>query len=441
VEIESALLRLPGVRDAAAVRVKDNADDAYLVGYVVGPSQTAAAGIRDQLAKALPAYMVPTDIVMLTSLPLTISGKIDRNALPLLSKPRHADARAPTNEIERALALIWQEVLHLPEVGVDDDFFELSGTSLQAFLIFAWIAKRLGQDLPATTMLRAPTIARQAELLDRVADSGRSKLVPFRPGGQRVPLFVVHAAYGDVMFVRELLPHIKSDRPLYGLQPPPLDGTHIIHRTIDAIAADYLAEIRSVQPTGPYFFAGYSVGGWVAYEMAQKLLRQGESVAFLGIIDAIRHVRKRETVAPRVGRHIRALHKRPLTEKLSYFRKRGTKNLSYGLALVRLAASKHLPKGIAKRLCPPPPYDLRPDLYSAIYTRAARSYAPQPYSGSIAVFSARGHSESHKRFWEPLARGGVSVMEIPAGHIEMVWPPYSALLGEGFDACLERVAQ
>ena len=338
----------------------------------------------------------------------------------------------------RALALIRQDVLHFPEVGVDDDFFELGGTSLQAFLIFAWIAKKLGHDLPPTTMVRAPTIARQADLLCRFADFGAPKLVPFRQTGRRKPLFIVHALFGDVMFVRELVPYLKSDRPLYALQPPPLDGNHSVHRTIEAIAADYLAEIRSLQPTGPYFFAGYSFGGWVAYEMAQKLIRQGETVGFLGMIDTLSHYRERETATPRIGRHIRALHKRTFREKLSYVRMRATKNLAYGFASARLAASRHLPNGIARRLFRPPLYDLRPDLYNAIYTNAARNYAPQPYAGPIAVFSGKGRSELHKQFWGRLARGGVTVMEIPAGHAEMVWPPYSVLLAESFDACLER---
>jgi thioesterase domain-containing protein len=392
------------------------------------------------LAKKLPAYMVPSAIVMLQALPLTPSGKIDRGALPPPSKACRADTRPPANDVERALALIWQDVLHFPEVGVDDDFFELGGTSLQAFLIFAWIAKKFGHDLPPSTMVRAPTIARQADLLCRVADFGTLKLVPFRQTGRRAPLFIVHAAFGDIMFVRELVPHLKSDRPLYGLQPPPLDGSQRVHRTIEAIAADYLAEIRGLQPTGPYFFAGYSVGGWVAYEMAQKLVRQGETVGLLGIIDTLGH-RDHETAAPRIGRHIRALHKRSFREKLSYVRMRTTKNLAYGFASARLAVSQHLPKTIATRFFRPPPYNLRPDLYNAIYTNAARNYAREPYAGPIAVFSSKGQSERHKRFWGPLARDGVTVMEIPAGHTGMVWPPYSTLLAESFDACLERASQ
>jgi thioesterase domain-containing protein len=98
---------------------------------------------------------------------------------------------------------------------------------------------------------------------------------PFAAYGRKAPLFIVHGAFGDIVFVREIVRDLKSDRPVYGLQPPPLDGAHKVPRTMEAIAADYLAEIRKVQPKGPYFLAGYSFGGTAVLEMARQLAQSG----------------------------------------------------------------------------------------------------------------------------------------------------------------------
>jgi thioesterase domain-containing protein len=346
--------------------------------------------------------------------------------------------------VERSLVPIWQKCLNLLEIGVDDDFYELGGTSLQAFLIFAEIAQTLGRDLPPTTMLAASTIAKQAALLQD-GDSLRKtpKLIAFRDSGSRSPLFVIHAAFGDIGYARELARHLKSDRPVFGVRPPTLDGTEPIARTMEAIAANYIAEIRTVQRKGPYFLAGYSIGGRLAFEMAQQLVRQGETVAFLGLIDTSEKSapKKRETAVPRAARHANALRQRSFREMAAYIGMRAAKNLDYGLAVARLAMLERLPRGIATRLVKPPSYALRPDLYRNIHRQASRRYTSQPYPGSITLFSAKGLTEFHRKYWQPLALGGLTVTEIPAGHTGMVWPPYTAPLAEGFDACLDRASR
>ncbi len=361
-----------------------------------------------------------------------------------------ASSRAPSNAVERSLVRIWQKCLNLLEIGVDDDFYELGGTSLQAFLIFAGIAQTLGRDLPPTTMLAASTIAKQAALLqDGVSPRNTSKLIAFRDSGSGSPLFVIHAAFGDVGYARELARHLKSDRPGFGLRPPTLDGSEPISRTIEVIAANYIAEIRKLQHKGPYFLAGYSIGGRVAFEMAQQLVRQGETVAFLGLIDTFEKSapKNRETVAPRAARHAAELRQRTLREMASYIGMRVAKNLDYAMAVARLTALEYLPRGIGSRFVKSPLYTLRPDLYRSIHRQASRRYTSQPYAGSIALFSAKGMTalfsakgmtEFHRTYWQSRALGGLTVTEIPAGHTAMVWPPYSALLAESFDACLDR---
>ena len=284
-EVECELMRQPGVTDAV-VLLHDGAagEEPCLVGYVVAPANASPSAMRKELAERLPSYMVPSYIVVLDSFPIASSGKIDRNALPppYREEVRLAAFRTPSDDREHELLAIWQEVLKFPKIGIDDDFFELGGTSLQALMVFARIEARLGYSLSPTTIVQAPTIARLADFIRATTGIASSQsLVPLRPSGTGSPLFLVHNRYCFVMYYRHLLSDLKSNRPVFGLQPGPLDGKHRIPRTIESIAADYIAEIRRVQPQGPYLLAGHSFGGRVSFEIAQQLVRAGERVVFL----------------------------------------------------------------------------------------------------------------------------------------------------------------
>ena len=445
-EVECALSALPEVREAIVTVIENGTDDIRLIAYVVSNGDTsveAGRALRAAVAKSLPGHMVPAHVIVLKSLPLTARGKVDRAALPPPPNLGLAriGSRVPSDTYEHSLVAIWQNALKIPKIGVDDDFYEIGGTSLQAFLIFSDIARTFGRDLPPTTMLEASTIAKQAALLrDEASPRNNSKLIAFRKSGSQAPLFLVHAAFGDIAYAGELARQLKSDRPVFGLRPAKLDGTESVSRNMEAIAADYISEIRQVQRKGPYFLAGHSFGGRAAYEMAQQLTRQGEDVAFLGLIDtyAPKGRKKRETAVPRAARHVGALRKRNFREMIAYIGMHAAKNLAYGLAAARLAALENLPKPIGSRLINPPSYGLRPDLYESMHKKANQRYVPQPYCGRMAVFSAEGLAKFHQRHWQPLTLGGLTVIEIPnANHGSIVWPPHSAKLAAAFDACLD----
>ena len=227
--------------------------------------------------------------------------------------------------------------------------------------------------------------------------------------------------YCFVMYYRHLLSDLKSDRPVFGLQPRPLDGKHRIPRTIESIAADYVTEIRRVQPQGPYLLAGHSFGGRVSFEIAQQLVREGERVSFLGLIDTVFHDKpfepnSRVSLAARVSSRVYDFF-----DKLRWIRPVVLKRW-YILKL---------------RLGRPIPYELRPAYYDWLCSRANRRYTPQSYYGYITMFSSAGNSGLQRAGWGPLARGGLTVREVPAGHDDMVLPPHSKLLAEYFDACLD----
>jgi thioesterase domain-containing protein len=198
------------------------------------------------------------------------------------------------------------------------------------------------------------------------------------------------------------------------------------------MAADYVTEIQRIQPHGPYFLAGHSFGGQVSFEMAQQLVRAGERVSFLGLIDT-----GPPEGWPLVSRLRRKVH------QVQGFRdlvRLGMINIRWRLKFIRAEVffwryDHWIRRGRSI------PYEYRPVYHDRLCVRASRGYMPKPYPGHITVFSSAGKSEWHKAHWRALARGGLTVLEVPAEHSVMVLPPDNKLLAEPFDACLDVTAQ
>jgi thioesterase domain-containing protein/acyl carrier protein len=415
-QVECELMRQPGVADAIVLLHDDAAAQKQcLVGYVIAPPNTSPSVMREALSERLPSYMVPSHIVVLDNFPIASSGKIDRNALPPphLEKPRSVVIRAPSDEQEHELLAIWQEVLKISNIGIDDDFFELGGDSLQALTVFMEIEARLGCSLSPTTLMQAPTVARLAEFIRTSKEIGA--LVTLRHSGTGLPLFLVSWNFILGGHYRHLLCDLKSDRPVFGLQPPPLDGRHSIPRTIESMAAAYVKEIRQAQPHGPYSLAGHSFGGRVSFEIAQQLVREGERVSFLGLIDTV------GGVTP-IERRSWVLH---YIEHTNYMDRIRSPILDVWCRLRRSI-----------------PYKYRPTYWRWLIYRANRAYVLmlKPFPGHITFFSSAGNSERRREYWSPLAGGGLTVLEVPAHHDHMVSPPHSKLVAEHIDACLDAAA-
>jgi amino acid adenylation domain-containing protein len=426
-QVESELMRQGGVTDAIVLLYEGAAgEEPCLVGYVAAPADASPSAMRKGLVECLPSYMVPAHIVVLDSLPVASSGKIDLSALPppCREEARPVPFRSPRDKRERELLAIWQEVLNIPNIGIDDDFFEL-GSSLQALTVLLEIEARLGCSLSPTTMLQAPTIAGLAEFIRMTNGVEASQLlVPLRTSETGLPLFLVspHFALGTIY--RHLIGDLKSNRPVFGLQPPPLDGKHRVPHTIKSIAADYVSEIRRVQPHGPYFIAGVSFGAWVSFEIAQQLVREGERVNFLGLIDPVLHDSWASRAA-RLSRRVWGCHSlQELFHELRNFRP------IYRMRNIRLDLWVRFGGSI--------PYKRRKDYYEWLRIRVSRKYVPEPYPAQIEMFSSAGNSERQTAYWGPLALGGLTVLEIPASHINITSPPHTKLLAEYFDSCLEQ---
>ncbi len=290
-EIEAAIAHHPGVRETVVIVREDIPGNKRLVAYIV-PIQVppTCRELRHFLQQKLPDYMVPNAIVVLSVMPLTPNGKVDRRALPAPdSSP--SDSRGfvpPRDTVEQQLQRIWSEVLQLSTIGVHDNFFELGGHSLLAVRLMAQIQQHFGLNLPLATLLASPTIEQLASCLRASADSfSWSPLVAIQSSGDKRPFFCVPGVGGNVIYLYELARHLGFDQPFYGFCAKGLDGESEPLIRVEDIATYYIEAMQTLQPNGPYLLGGHSFGGVVAFEMAQQLRKMGHEVALVAIIDAL----------------------------------------------------------------------------------------------------------------------------------------------------------
>lgn len=291
-EIETVLLSDPSVEEALVVARDDGGRGKRLVAYVVGNRRTtiSTTALREHIKNTLPDHMVPSAFVELDALPTMPNGKIDRKALPTpsyLHEEATADYVAAQNETESKLVRIWESLLRVSPIGIRDDFFDLGGDSLLSVSLFVEIENEFGVQLPLSALIGSPTVEKLAVELARggVLTSWKY-LVPIQIEGNRLPLFCIHAAGGNVLFYKDLANELGNDQPFYGVQARGVaDKSETAHDRIEEMAAAYLKEILSFQPTGPYRLCGASFGGLVAFEAARQLVSTGKVVETLALFD------------------------------------------------------------------------------------------------------------------------------------------------------------
>ncbi|MDN3360150.1 non-ribosomal peptide synthetase [Actinomadura sp. DC4] len=286
-EVEAALAGHPSVGQVAVIARQDRPGHRRLVAYVVPAGDGAdEAGLREFAAGALPEYMVPAAVVAVPELPLTPSGKLDRAALPVPDFAGQVTGREPRTPEERAMCELFAEVLGLDRVGADDGFFDLGGDSLLALRLIARIRAALETKVNVRALFAAPTPAGLAASLEAGDEGGDyDVLLPLRARGDRPPLFCVHPVEGIGWRYAGLADHLP-DRPIYGLQARGLARPdEPLPQTMEEMAADYFAQMRTVQPEGPYHLLGWSLGGVIAHAVATHIQEQGEQVALLAILD------------------------------------------------------------------------------------------------------------------------------------------------------------
>ena len=294
-EIENALLSSALVRACAVVAREVIGGERRLVAYVVAHADATVdvSALDSHLRALLPEYMIPT-IAPIAALPLTVSGKVDRTALPEmhLHAPRVDTIVEPRDDLERSLVALWEELLGRKTIGIRDNFFALGGHSLLAARMASQVERRLGVRLRVASLFAAQTIEEVAVLLRRDRIDEQPAVQSLQASAAGIPLFFLHGDYeGGGMYCRRLAQGLGGDQSLFILQPHGYDDGPDVP-PVEAMAAQRIHAIREVRPHGPYILGGYCIGGSVALEMARQFAAAGELVPLVALIDAPLGLRK-----------------------------------------------------------------------------------------------------------------------------------------------------
>jgi len=438
-EIEAALDRHPGVHHSAVDVRPDGSGGSQLVAYVVPRADApGAADLRRFLAGALPAYMIPARVVALPRLPLMPSGKIDYQSLPAPTAApaeRAADLVMPWSPLAHQLAEVWERLLDVRPIGVHDNFFELGGHSLLAVRMVLEVERASGRRVGVSTLYSAPTIAALEDAIVRQeAPTFLSRIVKIKDGDQ-APFFFFHGDFNGGGFYSTSLARALGRRPFYLVHPHGLNGDRV-PTSIEAMAEDYMAHVRGIQPHGPYYLGGLCNGGLVAFELARQLRAQGEPVAFVGVLDATASPGWRREVSTR----LRSIAERAddALGRLRYYRRRlRGRSPRANLGALRRAVAETAARARADRAAAPAPVSGAtefdgPDVLgrTQAFTRAVRRYVPSRYDGRVTLFVAEsGRSAgSEDRGWRQVA-GDVQIHVIPGEHLTFI-TRYVEVLGE-----------
>ena len=409
--ILEVLRDIPGVRDAAVAPGDPPA--AYLV-----PNRSAdlrPGKIRRDLEAKLPPPSVPQSINFLMELPLAPDGSVDLEALPPPAPPAYDAGRVPPSTTEEVVVhRVWSEVLGINGLSIDEDFFHIGGTSIQMLQISAELEDELHVPVPATLLLRHSTIREMAARIGNrppASQVDKGSLVPIQVGADLAPLFMVHGRDGGVLFARFIAKHLDPDQPVWGIQAFGGRLGDMEEVSIEALAGQYLDEVRPHIGGRPLLLGGYSLGGLLAFEMARQADALGLSVEALVLLEPLLSEERPDSgTRPIRDRLRRALRLAGTTKEAL---RPGEENLPE-------AAKRELIQ--FRRLLPP----------------AVRLYKPRPLDVPIIYYASVGEGERRRREWEPLARGGFDLVELPARHSHIIAEPVVGVLGRDLRARLAR---
>jgi acetoacetyl-CoA synthetase len=441
-EIREAMVVEQRPRDASGHQPSTQGVDQRIILLLVLRDSVALDGalvakVRRELARRLSPAHVPDRILDVAELPVTHSGKLSDaaarkavNGLPIdnasaLRNPgcletirNHPALRAESTalpatieggeQLEAFLKAQWEKLFGFGPIGLDDNFFELGGNSLLAARLLAEVRQFIGRPLPLALLLVTPTIRQLAKAIaDGTQLPSSPAPVPMR-AGTGAPLFLVHGLSGSVMECWAMVGALQAGRPVYGLQARGLDGEQAPQDRVEEIAANYVEQMRRVQPHGPYAVTGYSFGGLVAIEIAQQLLRAGERIELLCLLDTY------------------ARQGLPWTARLQHRWNRARRKAAelspwqlLGYAARKLWRSRERP--LADAAVVPPAQLVFEKMLAAM-----ENYRPQPYGGGPIVYVraaiALGDYFDPLPLWQRIAEGGLVIADVPGGHLDMQGP-------------------
>jgi non-ribosomal peptide synthetase component F/thioesterase domain-containing protein len=452
-EIEAMLLRHPGVAEAAVVPLKDPGGDGALAAFVVahGSAPDAATLISDlqtSLTETLPEHLLPSSIAVCDSLPHSMSGTVDRNALQSAQGRSHRNTthQQPSGEIEERLAPLWAAMLGVQSVAADDNFFELGGHSLLAARMLAQVEREFGRRIKLATLFLAPTLHDFAKILAQtdLREFDFRQVVKIQPHGSKRPLIVINNTgiyYG-------LAKNLGPEQPVYSLQlfdPSVRDSA--LPNSLEEIASGYLGLIRRVQPQGPYDLMGWCVAGALTFEIARQLVGDRQEISHLFLIDSWLpgYFRRLPKLRGLLGAY--SLRAQLI---VADWRRVLTSEKSIGAFIAQRTLFKRLKRlftgdgGDAGAL----DHDTRatPETYDqwllAYLQRMTDGYTPKPYDGAVTLLRSRleptGWFFQEDAGWGEFTRSGVDVQFVDGNHFTMFQDPGSHQMAVHVAAALEK---
>ncbi|MCC6487429.1 MAG: amino acid adenylation domain-containing protein, partial [Candidatus Hydrogenedentes bacterium] len=489
-EIESILRLQKGVGEAIVLPRPNGPSGPSLAAFVV-PSNGARVEpsvLRESLRAQLPAYMMPSTFTLADFIPVSAHGKVDREALLSQVTESATESGAqhvePSTDTEIRIAEIWKALLGRERICVRDNFLDIGGHSMLAVAMVSRVSEAFGIEIPLRWVFEAPTVRGLGRKIDELcspfgdvkstqhpvdARSGSwpEVVVPIRTGGNRTPIFLIAPAGGTIFAYYALAHHLGPDQPVYALQDPAYEGRRAPCESLEEMATCYIDAIRAVQPSGPYHIGGWSLGGTVAFEMAQQL--RGE-VGLLFLIETITGLR-----APTNG------HK-PLSKRLRLVWENMGHRLSFALSglVTTVDGARHSiaasPGGRMflrmlrfvdrrgerafrsqyERAMNRSAADIRGGGTMLMNQTAARHwvrialanmrafkrYTPKPYSGRITLFLAERRANARPaadptRGWSKLSTGDVDVHTLPGDHFSILRNPNAAQFAQVLRQCID----
>jgi amino acid adenylation domain-containing protein len=420
-EIESTLRQCEGIQAAVVRAIELEAGDLRLVAFVVG-DRTLLGQWKHSLRRRLPDYMVPSEFVPLPSFPTTPGGKVDVQALDAMrhNALRPASETHPIDGIEAKLKAIWERMLKVSPVGLDEDFFALGGHSLLAVRMLIQVEQRFGSRLPHSVLVEHPTIRRLAAYLRGSPSAKWPALVTLQAGAPMPALFIAHGIGGSLLSFIELAAELGPEQPVYGLQLPAWIDQH--QAQVEILAANYVKQIRAIQPVGPYHLAGHSSGGLAVFEIACQLMEQGETVGLLALLDCDPNTGKHTYRPLRDWESLQASFRRACAE--FKVREHGISDLLerrmvYQRLKVRSWLAARWRGGGRARA-----WLLGAEGYLAL---AMRDYELRPYPGNATLFIARdepGADAEPARAWAGMILGGCETHLLGGTHRTILTRPH-----------------
>ncbi len=409
-EIENILSNYPDIKKCA-VLLKEKGTLKRLIAFYTSTNGVSIVNedLRAFLMDKLPTYMIPFDFKPVDKFPLTNNGKLDNGKL-LMSIDLNVNSSghvAPENLMQEQLAILWEEILGITDIGINSNFFDLGGHSLLAVKLMSRIEKEFKKELPVSVLFEAPTIKDLAKVIEH-NNGNDSCIVEIQKEGSRPPLFVIPG----YLFYYHLSNHLGEDQPVYGFEP-------VENLTVEEVAAVYINEIKKVQPQGPYQIGGYCAGGIVAYEIAQQLNEAGDQLSFLGLFEVYTPEATRSKMSPQY-----------ITEKWNHLKDKVNTASSFTekLDVIRNESQK------AMRL-----------MKLKWSTVTGDAYRIKPYDGELKIFRASdgmiGATDNSYAGWDNYcSKDNLEVFKVPGNHNTIFKEPNVGHIAKDILHCIDRTS-